>query len=166
MIFCATGARAANKKRQAPEDGAISLFVRHGFKEVRHSEWKRRPLDWGEEVLIRHAPYTSIYGNRAKTEFLVVSKRLGRTLRIECKWQQSPGSVDEKFPYVYLNFAQAIPENEIIILADGGGAKHEALRWLRDVARSRWLLPENQSDKTIAVMTLAEFFTWANKTLR
>jgi hypothetical protein len=46
---------------------------------------------------------------------------------IECKWQRISGSVDEKFPYAYLNCIEAMPERDIIIVVDGGGAKQGAV---------------------------------------
>ena len=55
------------------------------------------------DLLVRRVPYQSIYGHRGVTEFLAVSASRGLAVRIECKWQQSQGSVDEKFPYLYLN---------------------------------------------------------------
>lgn len=156
----------ANKQGRVLEDTVVSLFARHGFKEVRHSQWLRQGGKFGDEVLIRDAPYTSIYGHRAKTEFLAISRRLGRTIRIECKWQQSAGSVDEKFPYLYLNCVNAMPEDEIVIIVDGGGAKELAVRWLKEAAESGWLLQDKEGRKRISVMSLTEFITWANRVLR
>lgn len=156
----------ANKQGKILEDAVISLFSRYGFKEVRHSEWLKQGSAAGDELLIRNAPYTSIYGHNAKTEFLAISKRLKRTIRIECKWQQSTGSVDEKYPYLYLNCVQAMPEDEIVIVLDGGGAKVQAVEWLKNAAAQKWLLDGASSNKRISVMSLAEFMTWANVTLR
>lgn len=156
----------ANKQGRVLEDTVVSLFTRHGFKEIKHSEWRKQQNGYGPELLIRDVPYASIYGHRAKTEFLAVSSRLNRRIRIECKWQQSPGSVDEKFPYLYLNCVFGMPEDEIVIILDGGGAKEQAVQWLRNMVKKRWLLDDDVSKKTIYVFSVSEFITWANKTLR
>src|SRR5262245_14190164 len=102
-IVVPTQGGIANKQGKVLESTVVSVFTNHGFREVKHSDWAKRPTEFGDEVLIRDVPYTSIYGHKAKTEFLAISKRLSKTVRIECKWQQSSGSVDEKFPYLYLN---------------------------------------------------------------
>ncbi|WP_417022461.1 PD-(D/E)XK nuclease superfamily protein, partial [Bilophila wadsworthia] len=101
----------------------------------------------------------SIYGHRGVTEFLAVSASRGLAIRIECKWQQSQGSVDEKFPYLYLNCIQAMPEREIILLIDGNGYKPGALAWLKQAVAS-------QDAKLIHVFNLVEFLVWANRRLR
>ena len=75
------------------------------------------------------------------------------------KWQQSQGSVDEKFPYLYLNCIQAMPEREIILLIDGNGYKPGALAWLKQAVAS-------QDAKLIHVFNLVEFLVWANRRLR
>lgn len=93
------------------------------------------------------------------TEFLAVSASRGLAIRIECKWQQSQGSVDEKFPYLYLNCIQAMPEREIILLIDGNGYKPGALAWLKQAVAS-------QDAKLIHVFNLVEFLVWANRRLR
>ena len=87
--------------------------------------------DCREDILLKHAPYTNIYGNtRCRSEFLLCFK--GRKIRIECKSQHSAGSVDEKLPYLYLNFTQSIPEDEAIIVIEGDGFKKGAKEWLKE----------------------------------
>ena len=51
-----------------------------------------------------------------------------RTVRVEAKWQQAAGSVDEKYPYMLLNGIYQYPEKEIIFVVDGGGYKPGARR--------------------------------------
>ena len=111
------------------------------------------------DLLVRRVPYQSIYGHRGVTEFLAVSASRGLAIRIECKWQQSQGSVDEKFPYLYLNCIHAMPEREIILLIDGNGYKPGALAWLKQAVAS-------QDAKLIHVFNLVEFLVWANRRLR
>jgi len=156
----------ANKSGRVLEEIVVSLFEQHRFQVVSYRAWVKAPHLYGEELLLRDAPYISIYGHKAKTEFLVQSKRLSLIVRIECKWQQVFGSVDEKFPYLYLNCIFAMPEDFIIIVVDGGGAKPSAVSWLKNAAATRQLIPADKGGKKVVVFTLAEFMAWANRALR
>jgi len=73
---------------------------------------------------------TSIYETYRKCDFIVMNKdKFKNCLIIECKWQQSSGSVDEKYPFTVLNiFKIKVPT---IILLDGGGYKKGAMEWLK-----------------------------------
>ena len=73
-------------------------------------------------------------------------------LIIESKWQQSGGSVDEKFPYFVLNIQQRHPYKTIVLL-DGGGYKQKAEIWMR----------KQVGNNLLAVFTMGEFQKWANK---
>ncbi len=72
----------------------------------------------------------TIYGNRRKVDFFLINKRkFSHGLIIECKWQKSPGSVDEKYPFVLHNILEAgIPT---LVLLDGGGYKATAQAWFK-----------------------------------
>jgi hypothetical protein len=85
-------------------------------------------------------------------------------MRIECKWQQVAGSVDEKLPYLYLNSIEAMPEKMIMILIEGAGWKAGSLKWLKDAVKNKKYTTKENNDKTILVFNLTEFFTWANNT--
>ena len=99
-----------------------------------------------KNVLLKHVPYTNIYGStRCRSEFLLCYK--DRRIRIECKFQESAGSVDEKLPYLYMNFTQSIPETEAIIVIEGNGFKIGAKEWLR----------KKCAGTKVSVMSLDEF---------
>lgn len=106
--------------------------------------------------LVRNAPYTSLYDCDAKSEFLGVDQETGRRFRIECRFQGVPGSVDEKFPYLLRNAVECMPENEIIILLGGEGARPQAIRWFK--AESAKIL-----HKRISVMSIHEFMQWVKQ---
>ena len=147
------GGAIANRQGNILEQQVRQAFASHGFREV------ALPGVPVPDLLVRRVPYQSIYGHRGVTEFLAVSASRGLAIRIECKWQQSQGSVDEKFPYLYLNCIQAMPEREIILLIDGNGYKPGALAWLKQAVAS-------QDAKLIHVFNLVEFLVWANRRLR
>lgn len=159
------GGAIANRQGNILEQQVSRAFASHGFRELSFAGYER--LSAGRsfpgmalpDLLVRRVPYTSIYGHRGVTEFLALSPSRSLAVRIECKWQQSQGSVDEKFPYLYLNCIHAMPEREIILLIDGNGYKPGALAWLKQAAGS-------QHEKSIRVFNLAEFLIWANQRLR
>jgi hypothetical protein len=96
----------------------------------------------------------SIYGTKQICDFILYHPhKWPNNLVIECKWQQSGGSVDEKFPYLVLNITMKY-ETPTIILLDGNGYKKGAETWLRKEAG-------NGNLKHVFNMT--EFSTWANK---
>jgi hypothetical protein len=134
------------------------------FEVEYYRNWKKNPSKYGSELLLRNVPYTTIYGHKGNTEFLLKSEQYDLEIRIECKWQQSSGSVDEKFPYLYLNCLERMPENKIIVVVDGGGAKAGAVTWLEDAAETMKYSNEVSSQKDLKVMNLTGFLTWSNKT--
>ena len=102
--------------------------------------------DLREDILLKGVPYTNIYGsNRCRSEFVLCLE--GREIRIECKAQHSAGSVDEKLPYLYMNFTQTIEEDEAIIVIEGDGFKKGAKEWLRSMCKGT----------KVRVMSFAEF---------
>jgi hypothetical protein len=97
----------------------------------------------------------SIYGLPLNADFWVRGARnFPEGMAIEVKWQQSTGSVDEKFPYLVYNIKECYPCPALVI-ADGGGQRPGALQWLRAQAEGNLL----------AVFSLAEFVAWANRNL-
>ena len=161
-----TGGDSANKQGKVLESTILPCLQRHGFQVVRHSSWIKKPEDYGDELVLTNVPYKTIYGHRGFTEFLLISKSKGLRVRIECKWQQSTGSVDEKLPYLYMNCIQSIPENDIIIIIGGGGMKKGAIQWLKDAVDNKLFqdsAPITPS-KQIRVFSLDDFLGWANRT--
>ena len=156
----------AAKSGNTLEKTVIGTLSSKGFETVMYRQWQKDPDQFGSELLLRNVPYTTIYGHPGNTEFLLRSAHYRLELRIECKWQQSAGSVDEKFPYLYLNAVEAMPEKEIIIIVDGGGAKPGAVQWLRQTSHANRYRTPNTLGKQISVMNLTEFLAWANKTFR
>lgn len=156
-----TQGNQANQTGKVLENAVASTFQAKGFDVAPYGEWIHNKREYRDDILLKNAPYSSIYGHSGKTEFLLISPKHGVEIRIECKWQQSQGSVDEKFPYLYLNCIECMPEKDIIILIDGGGYKEGALAWLKAAVANR--LYQTGTGKNIMVMCLSEFMIWANK---
>ena len=161
-----TQGTTANSQGRVLENTIIPTFEHRGFEVVAYSKWLKDPELFGRELLLRHVPYTTIYGHPGYTEFLLKSQHYDLNIRIECKWQQSSGSVDEKFPYLYLNCIEAMPENQIIIIAGGGGTKEGAIPWLKRAVSEKLYTTASTPQKQIEVFSLEEFLCWANRKLR
>jgi hypothetical protein len=155
---------AANKQGRILERTIVPCLQSYGFIVVRYSEWKVDPSKIGDEIVLANVPYTTIYGHPGFTEFLLKSKKHNLEIRIECKWQQSSGSVDEKLPYLYLNCLEAVPEREIVIVVGGGGMKKGAIAWLKNTVLEKKYCGSSPSEKNIHVFSLDEFVQWANRT--
>lgn len=137
-----------------------------GFEIVKYRDWEANRDEYGKELLLTHVPYNTIYKHPGKTEFLLKSERYKLEIRIECKWQQVAGSVDEKLPYLYLNSIEAMPEKHIVVVIDGKGWKTGAIPWLKEAAANKKYTNKSTSKKKIEILSLAEFITWANNILR
>lgn len=148
------------------EQTVKTVFQNKGFKIATYREWQKNPELYGTELLLINAPYTTIYSHSGRTEFLAKSKKYDFEIRIECKWQQSSGSVDEKLPYLYLNCIESMPENHIVIIIDGKGFKKGSVEWLKEAVEQKKYTNLISRDKIIEVFDLTEFITWANKFLR
>lgn len=135
-----------------------------GFQIVNYRVWQKDPTQYGKELLLENVPFTTIYQHKGNTEFLLLSDKYKINIRIECKWQQVAGSVDEKLPYLYLNTIEAMPEKTIMILIDGAGWKSGSIKWLREAVKNKKYTTAQNKDKKILVFSLTEFFTWANNT--
>ena len=141
-----------------------TVLTGKGFELINYRVWDKNKENYEEELLLENVPFTTVYEHKGNTEFLLISKKYKLNIRIECKWQQVAGSVDEKLPYLYLNTIEAMPEKSIMILIDGGGWKTGAIKWLKDAVQQKKYTTEENDDKKIFVFSLTEFFTWANKT--
>lgn len=134
-----------------------NFFLQKGFDVVGYSKWIKNKKKYGEELLLKHVPYSSIYNHKGYTEFLLLSKKLDKEIRIECKWQQSSGSVDEKLPYLFLNATTKMTEKEIMIIIDGEGWKEGAIPWLKNAVN------ESDQKNRIKVLSIKGFMIWGNK---
>lgn len=156
----------ANKTGNVLEQLVVGTLGAHGFNSVKYTEYVKNPEKYGKELLLRNVPFTTLYNGRGFTEFLLLSEQYDLKTRIECKWQQKAGSVDEKLAYVYLSCIEAIPEDNVIILIDGDGFRDGAIKWLKDAAEQRKFIPQDKPNKVVKIMNSTEFLTWCNNTFR
>ena len=94
-----------------------------------------------------------IYGKIRRVDFLLFHPlRHPNGLIVECKWQSSRGSVEEKFPFLVLNITRG--EYDAIVILDGGGYTSGAEQWLRGAAGNTRLKH---------VFSLGEFSNYASR---
>ncbi|MCF4968762.1 PD-(D/E)XK nuclease superfamily protein [Nostoc sp. CMAA1605] len=106
---------------------------------------------YGKQVSIGNG----IYNTALKVDFYVIgTPTIPGGLIIECKWQESGGSVDEKFPYLNLNIQEYYPAPTIVVIG-GEGMRGGAIDWLKQQVK--------HNHNLIAVYTLDRFIAWANK---
>ena len=151
-----------SKLRNTLEETVKITFKSKGFNIVMYKDYIKDPEEYGNEILIKNVPFTSIYNHSASIEFLLKSKKHKLEIGIECKWQRVSGSVDEKLPYLYLNCLEAMPEDEIIIIIDGDGFKEGAINWLKSAVDNNLYTSSHKDKKTIKIMSMVEFVAWAN----
>jgi hypothetical protein len=153
------GARA-NKSGNILEGNVEAILKGHNYFQVGNYVPKEYVLNaallpkrYGKEIYIG----AGIYHTELKIDFYVIgSPAMSSGLIIECKWQESPGSVDEKFPYLNMNIQYYYPAPTIVVLG-GQGMREGASNWLKNRV--------NDNDNLLAVYSLDRFIAWANKNL-
>ncbi len=94
----------------------------------------------------------SIYNTDLSCDFIIFHpQKHNDFLIIDSRWQQSHGTIDEKYPYWVLNIKNVYPYRTIIIL-DGDGYRKGAEDWLKSQI----------DDKLIHVFTMRGFLKWIN----
>ncbi len=98
-----------------------------------------------------------IYGSDIYVDFYIIgAASISSGLIIECKWQQTSGSVDEKLPYLNLNIQNCYPVKTVVLI-DGGGMKPQAISWLNTQV--------GYNQNFLALHSLTSFIAWSNNNL-
>ncbi|TAF10482.1 MAG: hypothetical protein EAZ77_03180 [Nostocales cyanobacterium] len=154
----------ANKSGKILETTVEGTLVGHGYVNVGDQLQKKQRL----ESLLTCTKYPKryarqvhigkgIYSTDIFVDFYIIDSILYPSgLIIECKWQNSSGSVDEKLPYVNSNIENCYPA-QTIVLIDGGGMKPGAINWLKTQV--------SNNNNLLGVFELTSFIIWANKNL-
>lgn len=152
--------------KQQPIGGAIAnltgnrleRFVLNSLNEFGYTLIDRvqfKPAPYLEQPIYSRQYYLgkNIYGTNIYCDFILYHpQKFPDCLVIETKWQQTGGSVDEKFPFLVANIQTKYPYKTILLL-DGGGYKPGAAEWLRSQV----------GNNLLAVFSMAEFQTWVNR---
>lgn len=97
----------ANRSGNTLEATIIGTLGSKGFTTVNYNAYIKNPAQYGTELLLRHVPFVSIFGHKAKSEFVLDSQRHGLKIRIECKeyWVTKDR---EKIKYLPSNICKAL----------------------------------------------------------
>ena len=99
--------------------------------------YRERGIVAYEEVSIG----TSIIGKRRRVDLLIVHPETGRGFALECKYQESSGTADEKIPYA-LKDLEALHVPAAMAYA-GGGFSEGVLHMLQGSELAAYCLPDN-----------------------
>lgn len=148
-----TGGTTANRTGTSLETFIENKLTEKGYKYIEKKKF--RPAIYLEQPIYSKQFYIckSIYKTNIYCDFIIFHpKKHKECLIIESKWQQSIGTVDEKFPYLTLNVQTTYPHKTIILL-DGGGYKEGAEQWIRSQV----------GNNLLNVYNMSQFQTWVNK---
>ncbi len=125
------GGTQANNTGTRLERFILSQLIDEGYTFVAQDRFVPS-LILGQPIFTRRFHVgKSIYGTSQFCDFIAYHPdRWPDNLIIEAKWQQSGGSVDEKYPYLVLNI-QLQYQCPTILILDGGGYKKGAEAWIR-----------------------------------
>lgn len=151
-----SSATISSGQRAAATGNQLEEFVEHTLKGKGYSEFQgNKSLALaniqalgGRQYIKQLCVGNTIYDTPRICDFFVVNWDVfPHGLIIECKWQQSSGSVDEKYPFLLFNIMKTgIPT---VVLLDGGGYKPAAMEWLKRQV--------NAGGALIAVWSMREF---------
>lgn len=141
-----TDGSRANRRGRMLED-AVRPFLDEKYQLVKSTEFTAN-LGGDTPVYSQQCRITEdIYGKKRRLDFILFHPVLWpNCLAIQCKWQASSGTVEEKFPFEVLSIAKN--EFDTIIILDGKGYTAGAERWLKNQAGK---------NKLLTVMDLGEF---------
>ncbi|BAY19549.1 hypothetical protein NIES2109_46310 [Nostoc sp. HK-01] len=153
-----TQGKRANQAGKILESNVEAILTGHGYFQVGNHVTKEYlltahllPKRYAKQVYIG----AGIYNTLLKVDFYVVGlPSIPTGLIIECKWQESGGSVDEKFPYLSMNIQEYYPAPAIVVIG-GEGMREGAIQWLRQQVKLNHNL--------LGVYSLDRFIAWANK---
>ena len=155
----------ANKSGNVLETTVEGALRGHSYFPVSPNVPKQQQLDYILNYTLLPKRYarkvyigTGVYQTDLYVDFYVVGlSAFPSGLIIECKWQESRGSVDEKYPYLNLNIQHCYPAPSIVILG-GQAMRQGAIGWFKDQVKSnKNLLAVHHS--------IDMFVAWANKNL-
>lgn len=102
--------------------------------------YSNRGIEVFEEVSVG----TSILGKQRRVDLLLLSRAQGKAVALECKYQDSSGTADEKIPYALQDLA-SMPMPGVIVYA-GTGFSEGVLHLLKSSTSAAYCLPGRAPD--------------------
>ena len=124
----------ANRRGRILERFVANILDNQGYEHIRPAYLIFAMREMQQPVYAQQVEIgRDIYGKRRRVDFLLFNPhRHPNGLVIQCKWQKTSGSVEEKFPFEVQSITQG--EFETVIILDGGGYSTGAEQWLRSQA--------------------------------
>ena len=136
------------------ENNIEAQLVNQGYKKVKAKDFNELSHESSDKIYASQFLLgENIYNGRQIVDF-IISRQNVEPLVIQAKWQQSKGSVDEKFPFLIINLKEKNPFQSLVVI-DGGGYRSDAITWMK----------EQIDDKLIGVFSYSEFMIWSNNEL-
>ena len=122
------GGGRANRRGQMLEAHTRGLLAEEYERISKQRFFAARCLD--QPIYAEQVPVgTNIYGRKRVVDFILWHpRRWADCLVLQCKWQASGGSVDEKYPFEVECIEQGLYPSVIVL--DGGGYSEGAKQWL------------------------------------
>jgi len=146
-------------------ESVIGALTLKGLTECPYREYRQHQGDMfdtaNERLLISNYPYTTIFGTPGRREYYIKSPEWQGEL--ECKFQNTGGSTDEKMLYVAETLRRG--DEDHLVVVHGGDwwedkrGKH-IIKWMKRESESL----RDQYGKQLVVLDVPGFFKWANKT--
>ena len=141
-----------NKTGNNLESFVDSALRTQGYRQVEESELQAYIVNEKSGYYARQVKLgKGIYGTGIQADFMICRDSSKQPLIIECKWQQSGGTADEKLPFLVTNIRERYPHQTCVVI-DGPGFRPGAITWLKQM----------KDKKIVAVLQMQEFQTWVN----
>jgi hypothetical protein len=128
-------------------------LTRHGITLLPAADPRDIPAPRAEHTALAQVPYTSLYGNQARADFVLLGSSPETDTWVEASRLIVPGSIDEKLPHMFLDALIAIPARHVILIVDGPGWRQSAVAWLKaQPSDARWQSFANPPGKEIDVI--------------
>lgn len=107
----------------------------------------------------------SAYNIKPTTEFPAVTAGKENRIRVECKYQNGPGTTEYKLVHSYLDLAYGAPETNCIMLVDGDGFSDKMINFIKEVCEENTITWTKgvKNDKNIRFMNADNFVDWTNR---
>ncbi len=148
MVSQGGGANRAGRRLEAfVED----ILDERGYAKVPQQEFETKRKCGKSIYATQCIVGRDIYGKSRRVDAVLFHPELyPECLVLQCKWQASGGSVDQKYPFEVLSIGKS--KLDTIIILDGGGYSEGARNWLLQQAGQNHLK---------AVLSQAEFTRFA-----
>ncbi len=147
-----TGGSRANYTGTILQRFIEARLIERGYNHVESSQFQ--PSTYLQQPTYAREWYLGkgVYDNDTRCDFILYHpQKHPDCLVVEAKWQQTGGSIDEKYVYLVTNIQRRFTYKTVVVL-DGGGYRPCAEKWLRDQV----------CDNLVAVYDMRQFQTWAN----